>query len=104
VRDETALYGSLYVLQYQGDPEAFRQAIRASLAATGSVMIFDLVYVEEYGWWDILREELGRDTVAPNRVPGFVDSIRQARHDADRATGAQRAGQVRDAAKDHPPL
>lgn len=104
VRDETPLYGSLYLVQYKGDPEAFRQAIRASLAATGSVMIFDLVYVEEYGWWDILREELERNRTAPHDVPSFVQSIREARHAADRATDALSKGKVFTAPTDRPPL
>lgn len=104
VRDETALYGSLYLIQYRDNPEAFRQAIRASLAATGSVMIFDLVYVEEYGWWKILEEELVPNRVPPHRVPRFVESIREARHAADAATNALSRGKIITAPTERPPL
>jgi hypothetical protein len=104
VRDETVLYGSLYLIQYMGNPEAFRQGIRASLATTGGVMIFDLSYLEQYGWWKILEEELPADRIAPHRVKGFVERIREARHAADAATGALEKGKLYTAPTSHPPL
>ena len=104
VRDEIPLYGSLYLIQYKDNPEMFRQSIRASLAATGSVMIFDLVYVEEYGWWKILEEELAQDRIAPHHVPEFVEGVRNARHAADAATHALSNGKIYAAPTDHPPL
>jgi hypothetical protein len=104
VRDETVMYGSLYLIQYQNNPEAFRQAIRASLSTTGGVMIFDLSYLESYGWWKILEEEIPADKVPPHRVPGFTDSIRAARHAADAARQTSKPGSVIVAPTDHPPL
>jgi len=50
------VYGSLYVLQYKDKPEKFRQAIQMCLERTEGVMIFDLVYIQDYGWWDILKK------------------------------------------------
>ena len=52
------VYGSIYVLQYKDHPDTFRDAIQMCLSKTNGVMIFDLVYLEQYGWWDHLRKEL----------------------------------------------
>jgi hypothetical protein len=104
VRDETVLYGSLYLVQYQNNPEAFRQAIRASLATTGGVMIFDLSYLESYDWWKILEEELPAGKTEPNLVPGFAESIRKARHAADAALRPSDTGEILVAPADHPAL
>ncbi|MFD2044529.1 alpha amylase family protein [Ornithinibacillus salinisoli] len=49
---------SLFLKNYQGDPEQFRKAIRMCKEKSAGVMLFDTVYVEEYNWWDILKEEL----------------------------------------------
>ncbi len=104
VRDETAAYGSLYLIQYKGKPEAFRQAIRASLATTGGVMIFDLSYMTDDLWWKILEEELPADRVAPHLAPGFTEAIREARHRADAVSGALQQGGSSIAPTSHPPL
>jgi hypothetical protein len=50
----TTPVGSLLLPMYEGRPEVFRAALR-SLRQSGGVMLFDLVFVERYGWWDLLR-------------------------------------------------
>jgi len=52
------LYGSIYALQYEDRPGRFREAVRMCLEKTDGVMIFDLVYMEEYDWWKHLKKEL----------------------------------------------
>ncbi len=70
-------YGSLYLNQYSGNPEQFRKAIRAVENNTHGIMLFDLVYLEQFGWWDILEEEFSRDTKAPHQNPGFLKMVRE---------------------------
>jgi len=52
------VYASLYLKDYADKPDAFRKAIRAALDHSNGVMLFDLVYLEDYAWWPLLREEL----------------------------------------------
>ncbi len=73
----TPLYGSLYLQQYEGDPEQFRKAIRAVEDNTHGIMLFDLVYLEMYGWWEIIEEEFANDTKAPHQNPGVLNMVRE---------------------------
>lgn len=49
------VYGSLYLRDYQENPEQFIKAINVALSNSDGVMLFDLVQLEEYGWWQILE-------------------------------------------------
>ncbi|WP_337970387.1 alpha amylase family protein, partial [Virgibacillus salexigens] len=73
----TPLYGSLYLAQYQDDPEQFRKPIRAVEDNTHGTMLFDLVYLENYDWWSILEEEFANNTYAPHQNPGILKMIRE---------------------------
>lgn len=73
----TPLYGSLYLYQYEGDPEQFRKAIRAVEDNTHGIMLFDLVYLEQYNWWGIIEEEFSKDTKAPHQNPGILKMVRE---------------------------
>ena len=57
------VYGSLYVEQYQweDDPEQFRRAVEMARQETDGVMIFDLVHLEQYGYWDYLERGIKAD-------------------------------------------
>lgn len=46
-----SVFGSLYLKDYAGNPAVFREGIRMAMARTDGVMFFDLVYLEDYGWW-----------------------------------------------------
>lgn len=46
--------GALLVSLYEHRPEHFRAALDAVLQIHGAAMLFDLVYLELYGWWDFL--------------------------------------------------
>ena len=52
------VYGSLYLRDYKNDPDLFKQAVEMSCSKTDGVMLFDLVYLEEYGWWSVLQDAL----------------------------------------------
>src|SRR3989442_1055881 len=51
----TTPVGSLLLPMYEGQPEGFRAALRSLRRQSGGVMLFDLVFVERYGWGGLLR-------------------------------------------------
>ena len=69
VMDAAFVYGSLYLRQYEGDPDRLRRAMRAAMENTQGIMFFDLVYIRDYNWWDILRNELPNPTSSPHEKP-----------------------------------
>lgn len=79
VNDATFLYAGLQVLDYQGKPDDFRKALQAAVQNSQGVMIFDLVYIEEYNWWNILSETFSTPKRAPHDVPGLQSAISQTR-------------------------
>lgn len=46
--------GGLYVEQYKGHPEQFRRAMKMCLEKTDGLMVFDIVHIINYGWWEYL--------------------------------------------------
>lgn len=85
VNDAAFVYAGLYLLDYRGRPEEFRKAVQAALDHSQGVMLFDLVYLEEYDWWNLLSETFPTPRRAPHDVPGLQEGIRQVR----RALAAQ---------------
>jgi uncharacterized lipoprotein YddW (UPF0748 family) len=79
VNDATFTYVGLQVLDYRGKPEDFRKAIQTALQRSQGVMLFDLVYIEEYDWWNLLSELLTGSRRAPHDVPGLQGALQQAR-------------------------
>ncbi|HOP80308.1 MAG TPA: alpha amylase family protein, partial [Armatimonadota bacterium] len=77
--NETFVYGSLYLLQYARNPEAFKRAIDMSLKTTQGVMLFDLVYLRDYNWWDALKQVFPTPAKAPHSVPGLLDKIHEVK-------------------------
>lgn len=76
VNDAAFVYGGLYLVNYAGKPHDFARAVRVCKAVTQGVMIFDLFYLDTYGWWGVLEDALGADAVAPHAVPGLVEVVR----------------------------
>ncbi|WP_202077428.1 alpha amylase family protein [Caldalkalibacillus salinus] len=79
VNEATFVYGSLYLAQYEGDPEQFRRGLRSVLDKTHGIMLFDLVYLEMYEWWHIVEEEFAEDSEAPHEIPGLLNMVRENR-------------------------
>jgi len=69
VRRECPVYASLYLFQYKGDPEAFQRFARAAYDQSDGLMLFDLVYLEEYDWWDELKAALPPRAASGPRAP-----------------------------------
>lgn len=79
VDDVSFVYAGLYLLDYKDRPELFSAAVNAALQNSQGVMIFDLVYLEDYGWWNLLEETLGPVQPAPHEAPGLVNGLRRVR-------------------------
>ncbi len=89
VNDQAFVYAGLYLLDYKDRPELFRKALDTAVRNSQGVMLFDLVYLEEYNWWNILSEVFSTPRRAPHDVPGLQAAIRQTRRVLD---SARRAG------------
>lgn len=78
VNEATFVYASLYLLQYHDDPERFRAAMEMALQRTHGIMLFDLIYLEQYDWWGIVREVFDQfpRTRAPHTNPGWHRMLR----------------------------
>ncbi len=79
INDATFLYAGIQVLDYYGKPDEFRKALLAATQNSQGVMLFDLVYIEEYNWWNILSDLFSRPKRAPHDVPGLRTAIQQTR-------------------------
>lgn len=55
---KTPVYAGLYVEQYQGKPEQFVKALKMCREKSQGSMIFDIVHIINYGWWDYVKEGL----------------------------------------------
>ncbi|WP_052427436.1 alpha amylase family protein [Neobacillus niacini] len=55
INGQIPVIGSLYLKDYKDDPEQFKQAIRMCKQKSSGVMLFDVVYLDDYQWW----EEMG---------------------------------------------
>lgn len=56
VDEATFVYASLYLLQYHDDPARFRAALEMALQRTHGIMLFDLIYLEQYDWWGLVQD------------------------------------------------
>src|SRR5690606_25866698 len=52
VKGETPVYAGLYVEQYKDNPEQFIKALKMCRKKSQGSMIFDIVHIINYGWWD----------------------------------------------------
>lgn len=77
--DDTFVYPSLYLLDYQNKPEAFTQALQAALGSGQGIMLFDLVYVRKYDWWPLLKQAFTNPSQAPHDIPGLLDKVHEVR-------------------------
>jgi uncharacterized lipoprotein YddW (UPF0748 family) len=79
VGDMAFVYAGIYLLDYRGAPEAFREALRAARDSSNGVMLFDLSQLEEYGWWPILEQEFPEPRTAPHDVLELLPAVRELR-------------------------
>ncbi|MBD1424854.1 alpha amylase family protein [Sphingobacterium arenae] len=55
---KTPVYAGLYVEQYKGHPDQFVKALKMCRQKSHGSMIFDIVHIINYGWWDQVKEGL----------------------------------------------
>lgn len=77
--DATFVYAGLFALDYKDRPEEFRKALQVAVEGSHGVMVFDLHYLEEYDWWNILSESFSVPRRAPHDVPGLLPALRRVR-------------------------
>lgn len=58
VMNAVPIIGGLYVEQYKDNPEQFKRAFQMCIEKTDGVMVFDIVHIINYDWWDVLKEAL----------------------------------------------
>lgn len=68
VQDDTRTYASMYLLDYAREPETYRRAIDVCRTITQGCMLFDMVYLYNYDWWEITREAFPNSAAAPYRL------------------------------------
>ncbi|TJZ62336.1 S-layer protein [Sphingobacterium olei] len=55
---KTPVYAGLYVEQYKDQPEQFVKALQMCRKKSQGSMIFDIVHIINYGWWDQVKAGL----------------------------------------------
>lgn len=58
VKGDAPVYAGLYVEQYKDHPEQFIKALKMCRAKSQGSMIFDIVHIINYGWWDEVKAGL----------------------------------------------
>jgi hypothetical protein len=99
VNNATFCYAGLYLLDYHGSPQLFREALAAAAKHSQGVMIFDMVYLDRYDWWGIVNQAFPEPKEAPHDRPGLLERVRQA-HAANRTTVAAPPAAAADATGD----
>lgn len=51
----TPIIGSLFVKQYEDNPDQFNKAINMCFNKSQGCMIFDLCYIDDYNWWNLIK-------------------------------------------------
>lgn len=57
VKKAVPYIGSLYLKQYEGNPEAFKNAVDMCFKKSQGCMLFDLCYIDDYGWWQLCSRD-----------------------------------------------
>jgi hypothetical protein len=75
--DATLVYPALYGLDWEGNPDGLRKAIRACLKNGDGIMFFDAIYVIRNDWWKIFEEEFSEAALAPHAMPSLQRKTRK---------------------------
>jgi uncharacterized lipoprotein YddW (UPF0748 family) len=94
VANSVPVYAGLYVLNYKDQPQAFAKAITAAARHSQGVMIFDLSYIYDYAWWNILEQAFPAPAISPHLSRDLTARLRAAQ-DAVRSTEDARASSGR---------
>lgn len=66
IGDVSIVYGSIYLRDYNGNTDGFKEAVQVATRETSGVMLFDLVYLNDYGWWPLLEGLFPEKTMVPH--------------------------------------
>ncbi len=70
--EATRVYPTLYGLDWEGNPEGLRQAIRSARQVGLGVAFFDASYIIKNNWWDLFREEFKEPhSLPPHALPSY---------------------------------
>lgn len=58
VKGKAPVYAGIYVEQYKNDPEQFIKALKMCRSKSEGAMVFDIVHIINYKWWDELKQGL----------------------------------------------
>ena len=58
IMGDNPFLGGINVPDYAGNPEQFQKAVRMNLEKSDGLMIFDMVHLVDYGWWDELADAI----------------------------------------------
>ncbi len=89
VANATPVYAGLYALNYAAKPLEFARAISAAARNSQGVMLFDLSYIYDYGWWPIVEQAFQGPAIPPHRVPDMVSRLRAVQDFARNAQDAR---------------
>ena len=70
------VYAGIYAMDYTGKPEVMIRALEAAGKQTQGWMLFDLSYINDYGWWPALEKAFSKDIQAPHRIPDLLPTLR----------------------------
>lgn len=71
-------YGGIYVPDYKSDPEMMSNALQAASLQGQGWMIFDLTYIEEFNFWNVIERTTKTDAPSPDSLPSLLPIIRRA--------------------------
>ncbi len=78
VQNAAPVYAGIYALDYANRPDDFVRAISVAAKRSQGVMIFDLSYIYDYGWWPILEKAFAQPSVSPHQFPEITEALRAA--------------------------
>jgi len=94
VANSAPVYAGLYALNYQGQPETFARAIAVAAQKSQGVMLFDISYIYDYDWWNLLEQAFSQPAAPPHRYPDLAAQLR-AVQDAARSLYDALAARIR---------
>lgn len=70
--ESTLVYPALYGLDWEGNEEGLRSALRAARANGAGLMFFDASYIVKNNWWPIFKEEFaGAPETPAHALPSY---------------------------------
>jgi uncharacterized lipoprotein YddW (UPF0748 family) len=79
----TFIYPGLYLADYTGKPEAFLKALEVAGRQAQGWMIFDLSWINDFGWWPRLEALPLHDAHPPESMANLLSTLRSARDAAE---------------------